>query len=227
MSELVNYYKHLPKELQPKVVKNLGFKKHHVTFPCRILVSGKSNSGKTLSIMNFLRLAGAQFNKITIITKKIEPLYEMMKLKNKDCCDIIELGEDGAVFPPIDSFDGTLQNFVIFDDLVNSEFMKDCKEFAIRGRKTKPYPLNFCFITQDYFKTDSMIRKNMTHAWIFKPASRNEERSIEKDFPVIKEIPKAWSLLNKKKETDVNSFLNIDTESGVVRINFGNPIYIP
>lgn len=224
MSDLVNYYKFLPKELKPAKVKNLGFSKHHVSFPCRILVSGKSNSGKTLSILNFLSKAGPQFDYLTIITKKVEPLYEMMKLNNPDSCKIIELSNDDAEFPTVESFDGTKQNFVIFDDLVNSEYMKNCKEFFIRGRKTRPYALNMCFITQDYFKTDSMLRKNMTDVWIFKPATTNEQRSIERDFPILKEIRNVWRNLNKKNVDDVNSFININTDTGIVRINFGKPL---
>jgi len=221
MSELINFYKLLPKDLQPKKIKNIGYSKHHVNLPCRILVSGKSNSGKTLSIMNFLKHAGPQFNKITIITKKIEPLYMWMQKSNPHACEIIQLADNGKM-PLISDFDGSVQNFVIFDDLVNSkEHMNLCKEFFIRGRKLSPYPLNMCFITQDYFKTDSMLRKNMTNCWIFKPASTNEQKSIEKDHQVLKEMPGIWKNLNRKNPDDVNNFINIDTESGVVRINFG------
>lgn len=223
-NDLVNFYKFLPKDLQPKKVKNIGLKFHHVNFPCRILVSGKSNSGKTLSILNFLKHAGSQFNKITIITKKAEPLYLWMKQQNPHSCDIIQLA-DGDKFPSISEFDGSIQNFVIFDDLVNSkEHMKLCNEFFIRGRKTQPYPLNQCFITQDYFKTDSTLRKNMTNIWIFKPASTNEQKNIERDHPILKEIPNIWKNLNKKNIDDVNKFINIDSDSGVVRINFGSEI---
>lgn len=223
MSELINFYKVLPKELQPKKIKNKGFDKHHVSFPCRILVSGKSNSGKSLAILNFLKLAGDQFNKITIITKKAEPLYIWMKKSNPYACEIIELAE-GHKMPLISDFDGSLQNFVIFDDLVNDKnHMNLCKEFFIRGRKLQPYSLNQCFITQDYFKTDSMLRKNMTNVWIFKPASTNEQKSIERDHPVLKEIKGIWKNLNKKKNSDdVNNFINIDCETGDVRINFGH-----
>jgi len=224
MSDLINYYNHLPKNLQPAKVKNLGYKKHHVDFPCRILVSGKSNSGKTLAILNFLNLAGPQFDFLTIITKSVEPLYEMMKQNNPDACKIIQLSDDDAVFPSIESFDGTLQHFVIFDDLVNSPYMKCCKEFFIRGRKIRPYALNMCFITQDYFKTDSMLRKNMTDTWIFKPSSANEQRSIERDFPILKEIPRIWTNLNKKTPDSVNKFININSDSGTVRINFGDAL---
>ena len=227
MSELINFYKLLPKDLQPKKIKNIGFSKHHVNLPCRILVSGKSNSGKTLSIMNFLRLSGAQFHKITIITKKIEPLYQMMKQQNPLACDIIQLA-DGAHMPLLSDFYGSLLNFVIFDDLVNSpEHMKLCKEFFIRGRKLSPYPLNMCFITQDYFKTDSMLRKNMTNLWIFKPSSTNEQKNIERDQPMLKEIPNIWKNLNKKNYDDVNSFLNVDCDSGIVRVNFGSALPLP
>ena len=82
MSELTNFYNHIPAHLKPKKVKNLGLARHHVEFPCRILITGKSNMGKTLAILNFLNLAGLQFDKLTIITKKTEPLYEMMKYRN-------------------------------------------------------------------------------------------------------------------------------------------------
>jgi len=225
MSELINYYNYLPEQFKPAKVKNIGFDRHHVPFPCRILISGKSNSGKTLSVLNFLRLAGPQFDKLTIITKKIEPLYQMMQHNNPEACDIIELADDKAVFPSIESFNGNIQNFVIFDDLINdTNYMKLCKEFFTRGRKVKPYMLNQCFLTQDYFKTDSTIRKNMSQTWLFKPSSTNEQRSIERDFPMLKQIPDIWRNLNKKTQDSVNNFINIDSDSGVVRINFGNEI---
>ena len=224
MSELINYYNYLPKNLKPTKVKNLGYKKHHVDFPCRILVSGKSNSGKTLAILNFLHLCGPQFDKLTIITKKVEPLYEMMKQNNPESCDIIELANDGAEFPKIESFNGNIQHFVVFDDLVNSSYMKNCKEFFLRARKVKPYALNQCFITQDYFKTDSMLRKNMTDIWIFKPASMNEQRNIERDFPILKQIPQIWTALNKKTPDAVNKFININIDSETVRVNFGQQV---
>ena len=222
-SELINFYKLLPSNLKPAKVKNLGFEKHHVDFPCRILISGRSNSGKTLAILNFLALAGPQFDHLTIITKRAEPLYQMMQQANPGSCDIIELGAEGE-FPTIESFDGNLQNFVIFDDLCNSDYMKCCKEFFIRARKAQPYALNMCFITQDFYRTDSMLRKNMTHAWIFKPASMNEQRSIERDFPILKQMPQIWTALNKKRSDDVNRFINICSDTGAVRINFGEQI---
>lgn len=220
VEDLINFYNYLPEDLMPHKVKNKGYNEHHVNFPCRIIVSGRSNSGKSLAIINFLKKCKDQFNKLTIITKKAEPLYLYLKKKNPQACEIIELSE-GHNFPKISDFDGSIQNFVIFDDIVNSkEHMNLCKEFFIRGRKLSPYALNQCFITQDYFKTDSMLRKNMTNVWIFKPSSSNEMKSIERDHPVLKDIPHIWSYLNKKNKDDVNKFINIDCDTGQVRINF-------
>ena len=224
--ELINYYNFLPKHLKPVKIDNIGFKKHHVDLPARILVSGKSNTGKTLSVLNFLKKCGPQFDKLTIITKRVEPLYAMIKENNPDCCDIIEVENDDAVFPNIEDFDGNELNFVIFDDLVNSPYMKQCKEFFIRGRKLYPYPLNMCFITQDYYKTDSMLRKNMTNAWIFRPTTRREQMNIESDFPMLKDIKGVWNLLSKKNDNEVNKFINIDIDRGEVRVNFSSTLII-
>lgn len=222
-TDIVNYYTRLPEQLKPPKVTNIGFKKHHVAFPCRILVCGKSNSGKTLSIINFLRLCGSQFDQVIIITQKAEPLYEMMRMQNPSSCFIYELSETTTVFPDLSSLNGKGQIFVIFDDLVNSPYMSKCKEFFIRGRKLRPYPLNMCFLTQDYYRTESMLRKQMTNLFVFRPSGTNERRCLERDFPILKTIPRVWAQLTKKDDDDIN-FLNIDVDKDTCRLNFSQEL---
>lgn len=225
MSKLINFYEELPPELKPVKMKNIGFKNHKISFPCRILVSGSSNQGKTLSILNFLKLCQdgkkAQFDKITIITKKNEPLYEFLKWKCPNNVEIIEMADDASEFPSLDSFDGKLSNFVIFDDLINEKhLMRLIKEFFTRGRKLKPYPLNMCFITQDYRQTDSTLRKNMTHLWLFKPSTEREKTVMYGDVPKLRN-KELWARLQKEEgDESPSSFINVDCVKDTVRINF-------
>lgn len=225
MSKLINFYELLPDELKVKKVPNIGFKNHGITMPCRILISGSSNQGKTLSILNYLKLAQngkkGQYDRITVITKKLEPLYEYIKMKNPKNVDIIEMADDDSALPTIDSFNGAEQNFVIFDDLINEKhLMKDIKEFFTRGRKLKPYPLNMCFITQDFRETNSTMRKNMTHLWLFKPTTEREKAMIAQDVPLLKNKQLWTRLEHKEHPDDPNNFLNVDINKNTVRINF-------
>lgn len=225
MSKLINFYELLPDELKVKKVPNIGFKNHGISMPCRILISGSSNQGKTLSILNYLKLAQngkkGQYDRITVITKKLEPLYEYIKMRNPKNVDIIEMADDDSVLPTIDSFNGAEQNFVIFDDLINEKhLMKDIKEFFTRGRKLKPYPLNMCFITQDFRETNSTIRKNVSHFWIFKPTTDREKIVMYQDLPILKN-KEIWTRLQKKENsTDPANFINVDVANNTMRINF-------
>lgn len=225
MSKLINFYELLPDELKVKKVPNIGFKNHGISMPCRILISGSSNQGKTLSILNYLKLAQngkkGQYDRITVITKKLEPLYEYIKMKNPKNVDIIEMADDDSVLPTIDSFNGAEQNFVIFDDLINEKhLMKDIKEFFTRGRKLKPYPLNMCFITQDFRETNSTIRKNVSHFWIFKPTTDREKIVMYQDLPILKN-KEIWARLQKKENsTDPANFINVDVANNTMRVNF-------
>jgi hypothetical protein len=221
---LINFYELLPDSLKPVKQQNLGFENHGITLPCRILISGSSNAGKTLSILNYLRLARTktkgQYDHIHIFTKKNEPLYEFMKLKNPSCVTIHEMGSDDE-FPKVEDFDGSKSHFVIFDDLIGDKKLSEkVIPFFIRGRKLRPNPLNMCFITQDFRATPATLRKNMTHLWLFKPSTEREKKMIAQDVPLLKD-GNLWRLVSQKaNESDPNNFINVDLNKDTARINF-------
>lgn len=221
---LVNFYELLPESLRPIKQENLGFDKHGITLPCRILISGSSNAGKTLSILNYLRLARSktkgQYDHVHIFTKKSEPLYDFMKLKNPSCVTIHEMGSDDRL-PSVEDFDGSKQHFVIFDDLIGDKKLSEqVIPFFIRGRKLRPNPLNMCFLTQDFRATPATLRKNMTHLWIFKPSTEREKKVIAQDVPLLKDTDLWTRMKQKSKPTDPNNFINIDLNKDTARINF-------
>jgi len=221
---LINFYELLPDSLRPVKQANLGFENHGITLPCRILISGSSNAGKTLSILNYLRLARTktkgQYDHIHIFTKKNEPLYEYMKLKNPSCVTIHEMGSDDE-FPRVEDFDGSKSHFVIFDDLIGDKKLSEkVIPFFIRGRKLRPNPLNMCFITQDFRATPATLRKNVSHFWIFKPSTEREKTVMYQDVPILKN-KELWARLEKKENlTDPSNFINVDVGNNTARINF-------
>ena len=230
MSSLFNFYEHLPDELKPKKVKNLGYENHLISSPCRILISGPSSAGKTLSILNYLKLAKegkrGQYNKITIFTKKNEVLYEFMKLKSPSTVDIVEMCNKDSVIPSIEEFDTTLNHFIIFDDLITSkEHFPAIREMFIRCRKARPNPINICFITQDFRAVDSMIRKNCNYFWVFRPSTEREKRIMYQDLPLL-DNKELWAQLEKKDNPkQPSNFINYDVDKNKVRINFSKKYF--
>lgn len=222
--DLINFYEQMPACLKPIKQENLGFEKHGITLPCRILISGASNQGKTLSVLNYLKLAQdkkrGQYDHIHIFTKKSEPLYEYMKYKNPTCVSIYEV-DDNFIFPEVESFDGTKSNFLIMDDLIaDKKICEKVTPFFIRGRKLRPLPLNMAFITQDFRATPSILRKNMTHLFLFKPSTQREISTISQDVPLLKNSDLWQRLKIKKHPNDPNNFINIDLNKDTARINF-------
>lgn len=221
--ELVNFYNQLPNELKVSKMENVGFKNHGIKLPCRLLISGPSGRGKTLSILNFLKLCQDKkkgtFDHITIFTKKNEQLYEYMKYKNPKNVSIHEIN-DGDTIPGVDTFDTGLRHFIIFDDLINDRHLFPIiKDFFIRCRKTKPYPISICFLTQDFRATDATIRKNCTNTFIFKPSTNRELKVLFQDLPLLNNK----YILDKldSKTNDMFNFANIDNDENTIRINFG------
>lgn len=225
---LTNFYKILPDELKSTQMENIGYSQHGINLPCRLLICGPSGRGKTLSILNFLKLCQrgkrGQFDEIHIFTKKNEQLYQYMEYKNPKNTFITEMSE-GSEIPQVDSFDTSKRIFIIFDDLINDKHLfKEIKEYFVRCRKTKPYPISICFLSQDYRAIDPTMRKNVTNTFLFKPSTNRELRTLFQDLPLLNntEIIKK---LNEKND-DMYNFANIDNENNTIRINFGKPLNI-
>ena len=147
-----------------------------------------------------------------------------MEYKNPKNTFITEMGEDSEI-PPVDSFDTSKRIFIIFDDLINDRHLfKKIKEYFIRCRKTKPYPISICFLSQDYRAIDPTMRKNVTTTFLFKPSTNRELRTLFQDLPLLNN-PEIIKKLNEKSD-DMYNFANIDNEHNTIRINFGKALNI-
>lgn len=217
---LINFYDKLPKKYKKSNNKNPNFKNHKINLPAFICISGRTGSGKTNSIINFLSKCDNTFDKVIICCKNFnsDPLYRFMKDKNKECVDIYE-----DEIPNINDFENNKQYFVIIDDLVgDNQHTKSIQEFFKRGRKLG---ISCAFLTQDYFATDSFIRKNMNYLWLFPSNTKIEMNNILRNFPFLKNNLEVIERAIESKENDCEkniplSFINIDCIKCKARLNF-------
>ena len=216
---LINYYSKLPKKYLKNKTNNPHYNIHGIKLPAFICVSGRTSSGKTNAIINFLALSSGTFDEVVICCKNFnsDPLYRFIKDKNPDTVTVFE-----DCIPNLDEFDASKQYFVIIDDMVgDKKHTKSIQEFFKRGRKIG---ISCAFLTQDYFATDSFLRKNMNYLWLFPSNTKLEMQNITRNFPFMREYE---DIIDKAIESKVNSdgskpldFLNIDCIRCKVKLNF-------
>ena len=109
--------------------------------PFRLCIVGASNTGKTNTLMNLIDQS-KNFHKIYLYAKKIdEPLYQCFidtwLNKSKDSgFDLITFSNDFNDTVEINDVDESIQNLIIFDDMVTESNLSKVSELFIRGRKS-------------------------------------------------------------------------------------------
>lgn len=155
------------------------FKNHLIEPNSMILCIGGTGSGKTNSLINFLKLKNEAFYEIIIFTASTEdePLYNFLRQKMPDIkfyTDIEELPE----LLEYDNENKKLEKLIVFDDFINlkKNEMKKINEYLTSGRK-----LGFtCFLmAQSYTAVPKIITRNVQYFIVFK---LNDNTSINNIF---------------------------------------------
>lgn len=174
---MINFYEKMPKALLPKV-DNPNEHLHKLKLPFRMLIVSFSGGGKTNFLMNMLYLflqGRGTFATITIVTRNAdEPLYNYFKSLNKD----IKIVEGLKNTPPLDKMDKTVNNLVVWNDLVLAKDLSMVENYYIRARKLN---CSCIFIAQSYYHTPLMIRKNCNYLVLLKLQGEREINAILKE----------------------------------------------
>lgn len=157
------------------------YKQKHFLMPSknfRMLIIGPSGCGKSNLLMNFL-LKFIHFDKLFIYTKhmeqdcyaKIRRVLENVEDETGEHIFTIDNDLENMISP--DEMDSTLQNVIIFDDLVlaNKESQRKMTEMFVRGRHSN---CSCFYLSQMYHKVPRDIRLNCTHLSIFDVCNRRE-----------------------------------------------------
>ena len=114
------------------------------------------------------------FQKIFIITKDSEPLYDYLQTKSDNIFVRYGLESVPNLEKDFDKTDGT-QSIVIFDDLVLAKNQKPIENYFMKARKSN---VNVVYISQSYHAIPIFIRKNSTHLVILKLGGVREVNRI-------------------------------------------------
>ena len=198
MASRPNIYNMLPKKYLKSSYINPN-KSLPIKHPFRLCIVGSSGTGKTSSLIWLIEESKA-FHKIYLYAKKLdEPLYEFLiddwkERSEKQGETLIEYSEsldDAVSFSEIDS---SIQNLIIFDDMIVQKNLKYVEELFIRGRKSN---CSVIFISQSYFKIPKIIRENSNFFLLTSGLSGHNLTSIATDQADSGEFKKAYKRFTK------------------------------
>ena len=206
--QVPNYYEHNKVKKFLKKFKNPSYPNTHMDLNHRTLIVGGSGTGKTCSLVDYIRRCENTFAHIAIVNKGIEePLYEMLKDELKGRISFYTLQN----FPPMNVLckdkDKDEQWLVVYDDIVN-----DCKNdnnirnYFIAGRKMQ---LSQVFLTQSYYQVPKIIRQQLTYILLLKLSSKKDLKLVLSDYTLGIE-PDELVALHRDATAQRMQFLFID-----------------
>lgn len=173
-----NFYELMDRKKLKRYPKNEFF-----DLPFRSVFAAPSGAGKSNTVLNIISLLSKCFTKIVVITKEMEPLYEMLK----DRVEGVEVIENGAV-PSLDLYDKETSKLMILDDLVLEKRATQAQigQLYIRGRKLG---WSTIYISQSYFGISKTIRINAQEVFLGRNLTNRDLAIICRDFPSDRSVP--------------------------------------
>lgn len=208
MTELINWYKKIPKKYLLKT-HNPHYDTHRIKLPARVIIAGNSGSGKTMTLLNLLYNMPNTFENIWIITKnRDEPLYNFLADKMKDQSFKIEEGLENL--PDLDKMDKEQNNLLVLDDLCNEseKKQKPLCDYIIRCRKKN---CSFIYLSQSFYQVPKLIRDNINYLILKQVSSMKNLTMICRECSLgidKKMLNKIYDIATEKKE----DFLLLDLE---------------
>ena len=197
---MVNYYDRITKE-DNDLYNYPNEQLLQITIPFRGIVQGPSGSGKTNVMMNLISGIGI-WDKVVILAKNLdEPLYkyaikaiQSMEVKQKR--RILLAIDKVSDLPPIGAFNPQENTLLIVDDFVadDPKSLKPLNEIWLRGRKNSISPI---FISQSYFDTPKIIRKNSDYVFIKKLGNPMDLTRIAKEYALGVTVSEIQAKYNK------------------------------
>lgn len=223
MTNIHNFYEMIGPQYLSSATTYANYDKLQIDLPCRVLFVGPSGSMKTNSALNWITSIN-HFNRIWLCTSNYDqPLYRWLLEYYRNIEKQLKKPE-GSIFTICTSIDDlpsltdetavdkTNVNLFIFDDLVteSTQKMKKVNEIYIKGRH---YNCSSFFLTQSYYATNIMIRKNCDYIVMKKLNTSGDITRIVKEYQMSESPKTIMNLYNYAMSGPATNFFLIDLKT--------------
>lgn len=179
----------------------------------RVLVCGNTGSGKTNSLVSYLKLSPNLFSRIIIVFKEIEPIYEML---NKAFDNQIEFINNLQALPTLKKLREGMNDkeriLLVIDDWIldiaqRPKMFPQINDYFIYGRKKN---VTLFFLSQDFYRIPIALRNQMTYMLFFNMVQKRDINAILSNFDnPKKELNKIYKSIVKEPMC----FMKINTQA--------------
>jgi hypothetical protein len=187
-----------------------------IKLPFRAIIIGSSGSGKSNLALNLISGIGI-WTTITLLAKKLdEPLFkflikritEMEKVQKRKILIAID---DINELPKLDDYKIEDNNLMLIDDFVadDPKALKPLNHIFLRGRKNGISPV---FISQSYFDTPKIIRKNSNMVFVKSMGAKDFTR-MAAEYAMGVSAKEMYSMYESTQHGNLTDFFLIDREN--------------
>eukprot|EP00732_Lithocolla_globosa_P000008 Lithocolla_globosa_v1_NODE_1_length_16663_cov_42.954359.p8 type:complete len:231 gc:universal NODE_1_length_16663_cov_42.954359:4342-3650(-) len=201
--------------------ENAGHNQGHASsfqHPFRTLICGSSGSGKSNLLLNLLlRPRYLYFDKLYLYAKTLnqskyrylaEQIQQKCALNKLDCSDFFFSSSDLDDVIALNELDPTVQNLIIFDDVLLEKNQSVISEYFVAGRHAN---CSVIYLSQSYFKTPQLVRLNCNYFCIYETTGNNLTELAKEHGGSLE--PKVFKELFRKAVSDPYSFFLIDKKT--------------
>ena len=195
----------------------------------RMLISGKSGSGKTNLVVSMILQGQITFDHIYLYTKSLEQLkYRLLlsfikslevdyKSTHKKEISFCTTGTRIEDIIPIDQIPTGRINLCIFDDLITERHQEVIESYFVRGRHRG---VDAIYISQAYHSVPILIRKNCDYFCVYQPSSKGEFDILKKEHRPVGDDADEFAKIFKQATSGKNSFLFIDKRTDIELLQY-------
>lgn len=214
-TKVTNYYDILPKKFKAEHRTYDAFTEMQIGIPFQAIITGGTGSGKTNALIRMLDEMNC-FERYLLFAKLLhEPLYAhfidaLEKVEKRTGLQLLIKSKNIAELPEVHSLNDKLNNVAVIDDMVNekSKALSRVADYWTLGRK---YQCSAVFLTQSYFDTPLIMRKN-TSIFIFtKIQTQRDLVMILKDFRLGVTEDQIMDLYHAATKDGFPHFFMVDT----------------
>lgn len=192
---------------------NYDEKKFPLKHPFMGALIGSTGSGKTNILGDMIDKFHGTFHKIYVFcANKDEPIYRMLEhvIPDRDLFEVFEGYDKVEEF----DFDNNLfgQSLLVFDDFVTIKDQSKIENLYTRARKLGDGGASCLYLSQSFFDTPLMIRKNCRYIFLKMINNTNDMNLILRDCGIEGDKRSLDNMFNYcvKNQHDIRNMLFID-----------------
>lgn len=212
--EVNNHYTQIPEKYKQPELNYPNKDKIQIKLPAMINIVGSTGSGKTNVCVDLIEKIN-NFDRIYLYAKDLkEPIYAWMidkflEVQKKTNVQVLHTSDSIKNMMPINEMERNKNNLVIIDDMICEKKgdLKIVSEYFIRARKV---PATCIFISQSYYDTPILIRKNTNYLIFKRINTKSDLKSVLNEYSLGVELKTLASMYDYSTSGAFTNFFMID-----------------